>query len=112
MVGKIHWRRDRLPTPVFLSFPSGSTDKESTCNAGNLGSIHGLERSPGEGEGYSLQYSGLENSLYSPWVCKESEMTEQLSFSLFFNQKICLKSIKPHVVLALKTKQNKKKKWG
>ena len=32
-VGKIHWRRDRLPTPVFLSFPGGSDGKESTCNA-------------------------------------------------------------------------------
>ena len=87
MVGKIHWRRDRLPTPVVFSFPCGSTDKESACNVGNLGSNHGLERSPGEGEGYSLQYSDLENSLYSPWGCKESEMTEQLSFSLFLIKK-------------------------
>ena len=37
--------------------------KESTCNAGDLGSIPGLERSPGEGEGCPLQYSGLENSM-------------------------------------------------
>ena len=36
-VGKIPWRRDRLPTPVFLSFPCGSADKESACNAGGLG---------------------------------------------------------------------------
>ena len=35
-VGKIHWRRDRLLTPVFLDFPSGSAGKESTCNAGDL----------------------------------------------------------------------------
>ena len=40
-VGKIHWRRDRLPTPVFLGFPCGSAGKESTCNAGDLGSILG-----------------------------------------------------------------------
>ena len=37
--------------------------KESTCNAGDLGSIPGLGRSPGEGKGYLLQYSGLENSM-------------------------------------------------
>ena len=47
-----------------LSSPScGSTGKESTCNAGDLGSIPGLGRSPGEGKGYPLQYSGLENSM-------------------------------------------------
>ena len=47
--------------PVFLGFPCGSTGKESTCNAGDLGSIPGLGRYPGEGNGYPLQYSGLEN---------------------------------------------------
>ena len=41
----------------------GSADIESTCNAGDLGSILGLGRSPGEGKGYPLQYSGLENSM-------------------------------------------------
>ena len=59
-VRKIHWRRDRLPSPVFFGFPCGSAGKESTCNAGDLGSIRGLERSPGEENGYPLQYSGLE----------------------------------------------------
>ena len=53
---------DRLPTPVFLGFPGGSDLKESACNAGDLGSIPGLGRSLGEGNGYPLQYSGLENS--------------------------------------------------
>ena len=62
-VGKIHWRRDRLPTPVFSGFPGGSAGKESTCNAGDLGLIPGLGRLPGEGKGYPLQYSGLENSM-------------------------------------------------
>ena len=67
LVGKIRWRRDRLPTPVFLVFPCGSAGKESTCNVGDLSSIPGLGRSPGEGKGYPLQYSGLENSMdYSP----------------------------------------------
>ena len=45
------------------SFPGGSDGKESTCNAGDLGSIPGLGRSPGEGKGYPLQYSGLENPM-------------------------------------------------
>ena len=60
---KIHWRRDRLPIPVFLGFFCGSAGKESAFNAGDLGSILGLGRSPGEGKGYPLQYSGLENSM-------------------------------------------------
>ena len=51
-VGKICWRRDRLPTPVVLGFPCGSAAKESTCNAQDLGLIPGLGRSPGEGKGY------------------------------------------------------------
>ena len=43
-------------------FPGGSAGKESTCNARDPGLIPGLERSPGEGDGYLLQHSGLENS--------------------------------------------------
>ena len=58
-----HWRRDRLPTLVFLDFPCGSAGTESTCNVGDLGLILGLGRSPGDGKGYPLQYSGLENSM-------------------------------------------------
>ena len=46
-----------------MGFPCGSAGKESACNAGNLGSIPGLERSPEEGKGYPPQYSGLENSM-------------------------------------------------
>ena len=70
--------KDRLPTPIFLGFPCGSADKESTCNAEDLVSIPGLGRSPGEGKGYPLQYSGLENSMdcIVPGVA-ESDMTEQ-----------------------------------
>ena len=87
-VGKFCWRRDRLPTPVFLGFPCGSAGKESACNVGDLGSIPGLRRSPGEGEGYPLQYSGLENSmdciLYSPWAHKGSDMAERVSLSFSF----------------------------
>ena len=62
-VGKIHLRRDRLPTLVFLAFPCGSAGKEFTCNVGDLGLIPGLGRSPGEGKGYPLQCSGLQNSM-------------------------------------------------
>ena len=64
-VGKICWRRDRLPTPVFLGSACGSAGKESARNAGDLSLIPGLGRSPGEGKGYSLQYSGPENSMDS-----------------------------------------------
>ena len=61
----------------MLGFPGGSEVKVSACNVGDLGSIPGLGRSPGEGKGYPLQYSGLENSMdYSPWDCKESDTTE------------------------------------
>ena len=78
------WRRDRLPTPVFLDVPCGLAGKESACNVGDLGSIPGLGRSPGEGKGYPLQYSGLENSM--DYVVhgghKESGTTERLSSHL------------------------------
>ena len=68
--------------PVFLGFPCGSAGKESACNAGDLGSMSGLGRSPGEVNGYPLQYSFLENSMgREAWQaclqgCKESGMTE------------------------------------
>ena len=47
---------------TFMGFPSGSAGKESACNVGDLGLIPGLGRSPGEGNAYPLQYSGLENA--------------------------------------------------
>ena len=46
-----------------MGFPGGSAGKESACNAGDLGSVPGLGRSPGEGKGYPLQYYGLEKSM-------------------------------------------------
>ena len=63
----------------------GSAGRESASNVGDLGSIPGLERSPGEGKGYPLQYSGLENSMdcivhEGP---KEFDTTERLTLSLF-----------------------------
>ena len=81
---QIPWRRASLPTPVFLDFPDVSVGKESTYNAGDLGSIPGLGRFPGEGNSYPFQHSGLENSrdreawqaAYSPRGHKKSDTTE------------------------------------
>ena len=65
-----------------MGFLHNSVGKESACNAGDLGLIPGLGRFPGEGKGYPLQYSGLENFMdYSPWGHKELDTTEQLSLS-------------------------------
>ena len=63
------------------AFPGDSDDKESSYSVGGLGSIPGLGRSLGEGNGYRLQYTGLENSmdLYSLWDLEESDGTEELS---------------------------------
>ena len=113
---KIPWRREWQSTPVFLFWKFheqrnlagfslwatllqrvgqdlatkwaslNSAGKESTCNAKDLGLIPGLGRSAGEGKGYTLQYSGLENSMdcnsMDPWGRKESDTTERLSLSL------------------------------
>ena len=63
-----------------MGFPDGSPGKESACNAGELVSIPGLGRSPGEGTGYPLQYSGLENSVECiVHGVAESDSTEKLS---------------------------------
>ena len=62
--------------PNDISFPGGSTGKESACNAGDLVSMPGLGRSPGEGKGYPRQYSGLENSVHR---ATELDTTDQLS---------------------------------
>ena len=67
-----------------LGFPGGSVVKNLPANAGNAGSIPELGRFPGEGNGNTCQYPCLENSMhgqrspegYSPWICKESDMTE------------------------------------
>ena len=67
-----------------MGFPCGSADKESTHNAGDLGVIPALGRSPGEGKGYPLQCSGLENAtdcMHSPWGRKESDTTETFTFT-------------------------------
>ena len=85
---QVVWSRDRLPNTVFLGFPGGSDGKESACIVGDLSLIPGLGRSPRGRHGNPLQYSCLEKphgqgSLkgYSPWCCKELDMTEQLSLA-------------------------------
>ena len=71
------------PATYTLLFPGGSDRKESADNVRNVGSIFGLGRSSGEGNGNPLQYSCLENphgqrnlAGYSLWSLKESNMTE------------------------------------
>ena len=58
---EISWFWKLLKDYLLLGFPSGSIGKEFACNAGDLVSIPELGRSPGEGNGYPLQYSGLEH---------------------------------------------------
>ena len=62
----------------------GSAGEESTCNVEDLGLIPGLGRSPGEGKGYPLQYSGLENSMDCIVHGVTKSQTQQVSFSLSF----------------------------
>ena len=65
-----------------MGFPGGSAGKESACSVGDLGSIPRFGRSLGEGKGYPVQYSGLENYMDCiVHVVTESDMTEQLSLS-------------------------------
>ena len=73
---RICWRRDRLPTPVFLDFPCGSTGKEYACIAGDLGLIPGWEDPLEKGK---ATHSSI--GLYSPWGHKEPDTAEQLSLA-------------------------------
>ena len=76
-----------MTLPLPCSFPGRSDSKESTCKAGDLGSVPGLGASPEEENGSPLQYSCLGNPMgisvalvgYRPWGRKESETTEQLT---------------------------------
>ena len=82
-----------------MGFPGGSDGKESTRNAGDLGSIPGLARSPGEGNGYPLQYSCLEDSIdrgaWQATVCgvTKRDTTKQLSLSIFMYVAAAAKSL-------------------
>ena len=85
-VRKILWRRDKLPTPGFLGFPCDSASKESAWNMGDLCSILGWGRSPGEGNSYPLKYSGLENSM----GCRVHEVGHDWVISLHFAVQSCV----------------------
>ena len=79
-------------SPCFLKgFPCGSAGKEAACSAGDLGSIPGLERYPGEGKGYPLQYSGLENSTE---CCKELDSTERPSLTSLYTAQVDHQSLR------------------
>ena len=61
---ELSFTTDNLDTfNIYHGFPGGSEGKESACSVGDLGLIPGLGRSPGEGNGCPLQYSGMENSM-------------------------------------------------
>ena len=66
-----------------MGFLGSSAGKESAHKAGDLGSIPGLGRSPGEGKGYPIQYSGLENSIDYVYGVSQLDTTELLSLSTF-----------------------------
>ena len=107
-VGKVLWRRDRLPTPVFLGFPCGWAGKEAACNAGDLGSIPGLARSPGEGNSNPLQYSCLENSLdRGAWQATVHGVTKSRTWlnNFHFSNYVCQQSFKIHEKNLIKLKE-------
>ena len=81
--GKICWRRDGLPTPIFLGFPCGSAGKESACNAGDPGLIPGLGVITWRKKRLLTPVFWLRefHGLYSPWDRKELDMTKCLSLS-------------------------------
>ena len=77
---------------IHMGFPGGSDGKASAYKTGDLGSVPGSGRSPGEGNGNPLQYSCLENSKdgrslvgYSPWCRKKSDTTEQLHIYIYLS---------------------------
>ena len=73
----MHWRRDRLPTPVFLGFLGGSAGTESACNPRDLGSIPRLGRSPEKGKvTHSSILAWRIPWTDSPWGHKELDMIE------------------------------------
>ena len=81
-----------------LSFPWGSAGKESSYNAGDLGLIPGFGRSPREGNGYLLQYSGLENFMNSivQWVAKSRTWLGDFHFHLQNSRIVCYHWISIH----------------
>ena len=92
------------PVMMIWGFPCGSDGKESTCNAGNLGSVPGLWGSPGEGKGYSRHYSGGSIILHYPWGHKETQLCnfhsltwryEKVYFPFVLSQLVSMDSLQP-----------------
>ena len=85
---EVHWRRNRLSTPVFSGFPYNSAGKEASCNTEtwvrSLGWEDPLKKRKAT---HSSIWPGEFHGLYSPWGCKKSDITEQLSlhFTLSFS---------------------------
>ena len=109
------WRTGRLVfklsnSPEYLSHLGvhSSVGKESACNAGDLGSIPGLGRSPGEGRGYPLQYSGLENSMdcIVHRVTKSRTQLSDLHFQKCMMEDTCL------IMVLLNVKSTSFSFWG
>ena len=83
-----------------MGSPGVSNDKESTCSAGDLGSTPGLGRCPGEGNGYPLQFSGLENSMNCiVHGFAESDTTERLSRSWYIHTMEYYSAIKKNQIM-------------
>ena len=72
-----------------MGFPCDSIGKESACNPVDLGLIPGLGRSPGEGKGYPLQYSGLENSMDCTLHGVAKSWTQLNNFHAHYGENIC-----------------------
>ena len=100
-------------TFTFLGFPDGSDSKVSACNVGDPDLIPGSGRSPGEGNGNPLQYCCLENPMegrslvgYSPWVRKESDMTERLHFHFIYWRSISNINCTIEIIASLRVQSN------
>ena len=104
---RLVWREDQtshniplcqscIQNKALTCFPGGSAGKESACNAGDLGSIPGLGRSPGEGMDYPLQYSGLENSMDCIVNGVAKSRTQLSKFHFHFDSSIpwCLREMR------------------
>ena len=75
-VGKIPWRRDRLPTPVFLGFPGGLAGKKYACNAGDLVSLGWEDPWKRERLLTPVFWPGEFHGLYGPWASQELDTTD------------------------------------
>ena len=93
-------KKKNCATIMTMGFPGGSAGKESACNVGDLGSVLGLGKSPGEGKGYPLQYSALENSMDCIVHEVAKSWTQLSDFHFHFHvHLIVLLEIYPDVIL-------------